>query len=133
MRTVHDYFSQHPSPPVGWDGNQICRVFTGLSVFADLRSRLLGRTQSERDSVRHYEDFLSGNFFGGMKVILVPVEEDGNDVVHIKIGNKEEYPIYQLGDGLQSLIICTYPIVTEQKPGSLFFIEEPDLGMHPSL
>lgn len=45
----------------------------------------------------------------------------------------EEYPIYQLGDGLQSLIICTYPIVTEQKPGSLFFIEEPDLGMHPSL
>jgi hypothetical protein len=133
MRTVHDYFSQHPSPPMGWDGNQICRVFTGLSVFADLRSRLLGRTQSERDSVRHYEAFLSDNFFGGMKVILVPVEEDGNDVVHIKIGNKEEYPIYQLGDGLQSLIICTYPIVTEQKPGSLFFIEEPDLGMHPSL
>ncbi len=89
-------------------------MFSGLSLFADLRRRLLGRTQSERDSVRQYEDFLADNFFGGSKVTLVPVEEDGNDVVHIKIGNKEDYPIYQLGDGLQSLIICTYPIVTEQ-------------------
>ena len=34
---------------------------------------------------------------------------------------------------MQSLIICTYPIVTETEPGSLFFLEEPDLCMHPSL
>lgn len=132
-RTKHDYFRHHPAYRRSLDSEQIYGMFSGLSLFADLRRRLLGRTQSERDSVRQYEDFLADNFFGGSKVTLVPVEEDGNDVVHIKIGNKEDYPIYQLGDGLQSLIICTYPIVTEQKPGSLFFIEEPDLGMHPSL
>jgi len=59
--------------------------------------------------------------------------EGNNDVVHIKIGDNEERPIYDLGDGMQSLIICTYPIVTETEPGSLFFLEEPDLCMHPSL
>ncbi|MEY4354227.1 MAG: hypothetical protein RLZZ609_2468 [Cyanobacteriota bacterium] len=133
LRTKHDYFSRHPQAPQTWDVEQVCRVFTGLSLFADLRRRLLGRTQDERDSVREYEAFLADNFFAGSPVTLVPVEEDGNDVVHIKIADKDDYPIYQLGDGLQSLIICTYPIVTELKPGSLFFLEEPDLGMHPSL
>jgi hypothetical protein len=34
---------------------------------------------------------------------------------------------------MQSLIICTYPIITELQQGSLFFLEEPDLCMHPSL
>jgi hypothetical protein len=34
---------------------------------------------------------------------------------------------------MQSLIICTYPIVTETRRGCLFFLEEPDLCMHPSL
>jgi hypothetical protein len=95
--------------------------------------RLLARTQAERKSVRNYEYFLSKKFFPGQSVTLIPVEESNNDVVHIKIGNKEERPIYDLGDGMQSLIICTYPIVTETEPGSLFFLEEPDLCMHPSL
>ncbi len=56
-----------------------------------------------------------------------------NDVVYLKIGDSEDRPIYDLGDGMQSLIICTYPIITELNAGSLFFIEEPDLCMHPSL
>jgi hypothetical protein len=107
-------------------------IFTGLSLYNDLRKRLLGRTQADRDSARVYEDFLSENFFPSQSVILIPVMEGNNDVVHIKIGN-EERPIYDLGDGMQSLIICTYPIVTETEPGSLFFLEEPDLCMHPSL
>jgi hypothetical protein len=94
LRTKHDYFSRHPQAPRKWDGEQVCRVFTGLSLFADLRRRLLGRTQDERDSVREYEAFLADNFFAGSPVTLVPVEEDGNDVVHIKIADKEAYPIY---------------------------------------
>jgi hypothetical protein len=34
---------------------------------------------------------------------------------------------------MQGLIICTYPIITEPSKGVLFFLEEPDIGMHPSL
>ena len=36
-----------------------------------------------------------------------------------------------MGDGLQNLIICTFKIFTEKKR-CLFFIEEPDMFMHPS-
>ena len=132
-RTAHDYFTN-----VSWTQKRLGSglrniIFTGLSLYDDLIWRLLGRTQAERDSVRIYEDFFSETFFSGQSVILIPVMEGNNDVVHIKIGNNKEYPIYDLGDGMQSLIICTYPIVTETEPGSLFFLEEPDLCMHPSL
>jgi hypothetical protein len=131
-RTEHDYFSapEDKAERVGFGSR---KVFTGLGLYGDLRSRLLAKTQTIRDSVRKYEQFLSSYFFAGQEVILIPVEEGNNDVVHIKIGSKEERPIYDLGDGMQSLIICTYPIITETEKGSLFFLEEPDLCMHPSL
>lgn len=137
QRIEHDYFSI-------WENSQLQQgietpeIFSGLGLYSDLRRRLLGLTQEDRISVRRYEEFLSNSFFAGEDVTLIPVEgknEKGseNDVVFIKVGSKKEYPIYELGDGMQSLIICTYPIVTEAKRGSLFFLEEPDLGMHPSL
>lgn len=134
QRTIHDYFKDIATWPGMRDKDKPrSSIFTGLSLYDNLRKRLLGRTQIERDTVREYEYFLSEHFFPGQGVTLIPVEEGKNDVVHIKIGNNKEYPIYDLGDGLQSLIICTYPIVTETEPGSLFFLEEPDLCMHPSL
>ena len=131
-RTNRDYFASHGDLH-GYVGFGKQKVFTGLQLYGDLRSRLLAKTQADRDSVRKYEQFLSSHFFAGQEVILIPVEESNNDVVHIKIGSKEAQPIYDLGDGMQSLIICTFPTVTETEPGSLFFLEEPDLCMHPSL
>jgi hypothetical protein len=134
-RSVSDYFrkANRFNPLIIGSGEKRNLIFTGLSLYDDLLGRLLGRTQAERDSVRVYENFFSENFFPGQSVILIPVMEGNNDVVHIKIGDNEERPIYDLGDGMQSLIICTYPVVTETEPGSLFFLEEPDLCMHPSL
>ena len=112
-------------------------IFTGLSLYHDIQKRLLAPTCEERKSIRDYELFLSVNFFQGREVTLTPalhnLEGKDNDVVHIKIGESEDRPIYALGDGMQSLIICTYPIITELQRGSLFFLEEPDLCMHPSL
>jgi hypothetical protein len=113
------------------------RIFTGLSLYHDIRKRLLAPTHEERKLIREYEMFLSVNFFQGREVSLTPAERNqvgkDNDVVHIKIGDSEDRPIHDLGDGMQSLIICTYPIITEIQRGSLYFLEEPDLCMHPSL
>ena len=91
-RTAHDYFTN-----VSWTQMRLGSglrniIFTGLSLYDDLIWRLLGRTQAERDSVRVYENFFSENFFPGQSVILIPVVEGNNDVVHIKIGNNKEYP-----------------------------------------
>jgi hypothetical protein len=138
QRTIHDYFEDIASWPSMRDMEKPrSSLFTGLSLYDNLRKRLLGRTQLERDTVREYQRFLSDHFFPGQPVSLVPAEFSkggiDNDVVHIKIGEKSDYPIHQLGDGMQSLIICTYPIITETEKGSLFFLEEPDLCMHPSL
>jgi hypothetical protein len=134
QRTIHDYFSERNAPKRFIDGSETrYSIFSGLTLYDNLRSRLLARTQAERKSVCDYECFLSTKFFPGQSVTLIPVEEGNNDVVHIRIGDKDERPIYDLGDGMQSLIICTYPIVTETEKGSLFFLEEPDLCMHPSL
>jgi hypothetical protein len=138
VRTHYDYFTR--SGALNWDlagDPKMTQVFSGLGMYGDLRRRLLGRSQELRNTVKEYESLLSDLFFGSETVTLTPVEgsEGGreNDVVHIKIGCRPDYPIHALGDGMQSLIICTYPIVTETKTGGLFFLEEPDLCMHPSL
>jgi len=133
-RTLHDYFKDIMGMQCYRDeDNPRNLIFTGLALYDNLRRRLLAGTQAERNTVRDYEIFLSHHFFPGQVVTLIPVEEGNNDVVHIRIGDNDERPIYDLGDGMQSLIICTYPIVTESERGSLFFLEEPDLCMHPSL
>jgi hypothetical protein len=132
LRTKIDHFAS-PDDLRKRNGYGDQQIFTGLGLYGNLRERLLARTKTIRDSVRDYESFLSKHFFPDQEVTLIPVEESDNDVVHIRIGNNDERPIYDLGDGMQNLIICTYPIVTETEPGSLFFLEEPDLCMHPSL
>jgi hypothetical protein len=132
LRTKIDHFAS-PDDLRKRNGYGDQQIFTGLGLYGNLRERLLARTKTIRDSVRDYESFLSKHFFPDQEVTLIPVEESNNDVVHIRIGNNDERPIYDLGDGMQNLIICTYPIVTETEPGSLFFLEEPDLCMHPSL
>lgn len=107
-------------------------VFTGLELYQTLKEKLLGEPE-DRDLVKKFENFLSEKFFNSKPVTLIP-KEKGDDprVVNIKIGNEQQFPIYQLGDGLQNLIICTFNIFTE-KDRCLFFIEEPDMLMHPSL
>ncbi|WP_165760255.1 ATP-dependent nuclease, partial [Niastella populi] len=52
------------------------------------------------------------------------------DVVNVKIGEHEE-PIYNLGDGIQSIIILTYPLFFNQDKNLKVFIEEPELHLHP--
>ena len=106
-------------------------IFTGLELYQDLKQKLLGDPE-DRYLVKSFEDFLSQKFFNSERVTLVP-KEKGNEpkVVNIKIGNEPQFPIYQLGDGLQNLIICIFKIFTE-KERCLFFIEEPDMFMHPS-
>ncbi|MGB3780877.1 MAG: AAA family ATPase, partial [Tunicatimonas sp.] len=53
--------------------------------------------------------------------------------LYIGIGGGEEYPIYNLGDGIQSVVILTYPLFFNQGQELLFFIEEPEHGLHPSM
>ncbi len=126
-RTQKDYFLFNGDDKFMVDEDSI---FTGLGLFNDLKAHLLG-SHEKREKARKFEDFLKRSFFNGAKVELVPMVED--DVVHIKIGEGNEFPIHQLGDGIQSIIILTYPIFFSEAENLLVFIEEPELHLHPGM
>jgi len=118
-RTVKDYF----------DGSQLDKsIFTGLTLYQDVKRLLLGPSRG-RLKIKAFEKFLSESFFDGEDVDIIPNIED--TVVHVKIGDNEERPIYELGDGIQAIIILTYPLFFRQGEKLNICIEEPDLFLHP--
>ncbi len=120
-RTIRDYFEK--------DQVLDSEIFTGLRLYQDLKKMLLGRRE-ERYKVKQFEDFLSKTFFNSEIVSLTPSLED--DCVHVLIG-KDEWPIYKIGDGIQSIIILLYPLFFNQDKNVLIFIEEPENFIHPGL
>ena len=110
-----------------FDAKHKVEIFTGLTLYDDVRNLLLG-SQDERKRIREFELYLSKNFFSSSEVSLVP--KVGDDSLNVKIGNQEQ-PIYHLGDGIQSIIMLTFPAFVYTN--SLFFIEEPELCLHPGM
>tara|TARA_B100000508_G_scaffold140456_1_gene141537 strand:+ start:8235 stop:10043 length:1809 start_codon:yes stop_codon:yes gene_type:complete len=106
-----------------------CEVFTGHSLYKDLTQHLLG-SYGKRQKVREYEKYLSENFFFGRDISLVPMVD--KDVVYVKEGDDADRPIYDLGDGIQSIILLTYKVFMAEKP-TMFFIEEPEHFLHAGL
>ncbi|KGP82127.1 MULTISPECIES: AAA family ATPase [unclassified Paenibacillus] len=120
QRTIKDYFPEAPNGS----------IFSGLGLYVQLRDMLLGNLE-EREKIARYQEFLGDTFFNGERVVLIPSKN--SDVVVVKIGDEEELPIYNLGDGIQSIIILTFPLYTHLGGNLLMFIEEPELYLHPGL
>ncbi|MGP6421132.1 ATP-dependent nuclease [Pseudomonas putida] len=118
-RTLRDYF---PNP-------DSLNVVTGFDLYNLLARFLLGQPD-ERERVRNYEKILGNEFFGGAEITLIP--QYGQDTVAVKIGDDAQFSIYDLGDGLQQVIIITSAAFLEQEK-SIFFIEEPEACLHPGL
>ena len=123
-RTVSDYFNGRHTFATERE-----EIFTGHSLYEDLKNSLLG-TYEEREKTREFELYLSKHFFNNQALSLVPRVNDS--VVHFKDGDKAERPIYDLGDGLQAIIILTFKVFMANKP-TMFFIEEPEQHLHASM
>ncbi|MBU3198322.1 AAA family ATPase [Clostridium estertheticum] len=119
-RTINDYF-------VGADDID---VFTGQNLYKEVLGLLCGDFR-DRNHLKEFEMFLGNNFFDGKIISLIPKID--SDVLYVKIGEEKEYPIYNLGDGIQSIIILTFNLFAERGKDVLFFIEEPELYLHPGL
>ncbi|QIT18417.1 AAA family ATPase [Acinetobacter pittii] len=122
-RTQKDYFnSQHE--------HSSTNIITGELLYEDLKIHLLGEPE-QRDLIKDYEEKLSQYFFDNEPVSLIPKHDQ--DVVNIKIGKDKQFPISQLGDGLQQAIILTYEAFTKKDEIYSLFIEEPELHMHAGM
>ncbi|WP_412559538.1 AAA family ATPase [Winogradskyella sp. MIT101101] len=106
------------------DGN----VFTGLTLY----KKILGLKNSpgpNRKKVKQFEKFLSKHFFDKKEVEITSNSETNELLFSV---DDLEHPVYDLGDGIQSLIILLFPIFTANK-NDWFFIEEPEINLHPGL
>lgn len=119
-RTQKDYFPNNARP----------EIFTGLELYEEVKNLLLGDL-NDREKITDFQKFIGDSFFEGQEVALIPNIK--SDVLYVKIGNEKEYPIYNLGDGIQSLVILTFPLFKYRGENLLFFIEEPELYLHPGM
>jgi AAA15 family ATPase/GTPase len=120
-RTENDYFKEAPEP---------LEIHTGLNLYDEITDMLLGSVQQRYNMVQ-FQKFLSERFFDGQEVTITPVRH--SDVIKVRIGAEREKKIYELGDGIQSLIILTFPLFKFLGENLLLFIEEPELYLHPGM
>ncbi|MEA4957218.1 hypothetical protein SDC9_08479 [bioreactor metagenome] len=139
-RTIHDYFKETSIDDEYFEiseettENNDLTIYTGMNYYKIIQNHLLGDL-SQRELIKKFEICLSENFFDD-KVALIP--KLGDDVLSVKIGNEEEKPIYELGEGVQEIIIILLPLFlhlddVEENENILFFIEEPEQHLHPTL
>lgn len=105
-------------------------IITGECLYHELKIHLLGEPE-QRELIKKYEEKLSQYFFDNESVSLIPKHDQ--DVVNIKIGSDKQFPISQLGDGLQQAVILTYEAFINKDKTHAFFIEEPELHMHAGM
>lgn len=116
------------------------QIFTGLHLYRDiLNSR--NSEKAIRIQFDNFEKFLSANFFDSKQIDIV-AKFDKNDnekgineseliLIHVE-GDKETKKLYDLGDGIQALIVLMYKIFMAD-PESFIFIDEPELNLHPGM
>lgn len=102
------------------------QIISGEDFFEFLTDSLLGMPE-ERQKIDDYQVKLSHYFFNNEVITLIPHRKE--ESLHIKIGEAKQFPISQLGDGLQQVIILTYNAFLITEP-SFFFIEEPEMHLH---
>ncbi|OUL61573.1 AAA family ATPase [Flavobacterium sp. AJR] len=115
-------------------------VFTGVHLYKEILNTRNSR-RDVRDKFDKFEEFIRVNFFDGKKIdIVAEFDKDeslkGNNnfeiiSVHIE-GEKETRKLYELGDGIQGIIILMYKIFMAE-PESFIFIDEPELNLHPGM
>lgn len=105
-------------------------IKTGQEIYLDMKRQLLGLNK-DREKFLKYEKYISKNFFDNKEISIFIKDDDKN--IYIKENEEDEYPIYMLGDGLQTLITITYYLFMNDDEPLKVFIDEPEIHLHPGL
>lgn len=115
-------------------------IFSGLHLHKDI----LNARNSKKDKRKKFDDFekfIQNNFYNGKEVdIVAEFDKDKSlqgdnsaEIISIHIeGEKDTRYLYELGDGIQALIILIFKIFMAEN-NSLIFIDEPELNLHPGM
>ena len=107
---------------------QLVSIYNGQD-FADEVFELTNTNYTSRQKLTEFENLISQEFFGLQQVKLTFDKKE--KILLIKIGSEIEKPIYDLGDGLQMILILLFPFFTFSS--GLIAIEEPEIFIHPGL
>ncbi|MBS3913564.1 MAG: ATP-binding protein [Bacteroidetes bacterium] len=121
-RTNKDYFESN------YGNDKLPRIITGLNLFDQFESMLLGDSD-QRQLIKEFEKFISNSFFQGKEFTIIP--RKGGKTLYIKIDSAPDFPIYDLGDGIQAIIILLFPVFMYKDSESIIYYEEPDIFLHP--
>lgn len=105
-------------------------VHTGSNLYNEILMTRNGKKE-QRKLLDEFEEFLNSNFFNCSEFDIVAKfsEKEPENRISIFMDSAEQ-PIYELGDGIQALIMILLPLYLCPN-NSLFFIEEPELHLHP--
>lgn len=115
-------------------------IFTGLHLYREILNARNSKKQT-RLKFEKFQDFIGNNFFDGKKIDIVAEfkKEDNlngkndNEIISIDIeGDDNSRDLYDLGDGIQALIILMYKIFMAESE-SFIFIDEPEINLHPGM
>lgn len=140
VRIARNIFGEHEQNYSSILKHDISRIYgiqesDKLSVYdgLDYYERVLKLRNSEkkkRQEIENFESFISSTFFDGKDVDIVADLEA--KTLRILIEGDADRFLYDLGDGIQNLLILLYPLFTCDDK-SWVFIEEPELNMHPGM
>ena len=126
-RAMVDYFKDIDEK---YRKNLASFIITGENFYENLTKFRNGQ-EHQWQIIEDYQNTLSSYFFNNERVVIIPIHDD--NIPHIKIGREPQFPISQLGDGLQQIIILTYEAFIKKNETHAFFIEEPELHMHAGM
>lgn len=116
------------------------QIFTGIHLYKEILNARNAKREI-RQSFEKFENFIGKYFFDNRKIdIVAEFNKDeslqGNNAsenisVYIE-GEKDSKKLYELGDGIQALIILMYKIFMAEN-NSFIYIDEPELNLHPGM
>lgn len=104
------------------------KIFTAENLFDEITKKLLGE-EKERNFIRDFENFISKEFYDNEGFTIIPQIDKG--YINVKIGSCPDRALHHLGDGIKQLITIFYKLFEKRNEEALFFIEEPEINLHP--
>ena len=103
-------------------------IFTGEELYDEIVDILLGE-EKKRNKFHEFEKFIDEMFYESKGFHINP--DKFKKCLKVKIGDGNEYEIHNMGEGIKQLITILYPIYMNKEQDNIFFIEEPEINLHP--